>query len=143
MSYDECAEKFRYLGDHIFLLIFGELGIDGKGQGIPCRLFRMGKVAFFISEVPVTFLQVEGERVIDIGTDPFVREELPKFIPLGDPNHILVVNMSIVVLDIGELYTERLMIWLLEELVIVSGVFPPFVRPFLQIAKFRQEDGGL
>jgi hypothetical protein len=108
MSYDERAEKLRYLGDHIFLLFPGELRIDGKGEGIPCRLLRMGKITVFISEVPVAFLEVEREGIIDIGTDPFMGEELPEFIPLGNPNDILIIDMSVVVLDRGELYVDSL-----------------------------------
>jgi len=121
----------------------GEFRIDGKGQGLLRSLLGMGECTFLISQVAVALLQVEGKGIIDIGTNPFLGEEPPEFIPLGNPDDILVIDMSVVVLNIGDLYAEGLIMYLLEEVIVISGVLPSLLRPFFQIAEFHQKDGGL
>jgi len=80
---------------------------------------------------------MEGERIIDIGTNPFLVEKVPQVISLRNPDDILVIDMSVVVLDVRDFYAEVLIAYFFEEVIIIRGVLPSLLRPFIKILKLN------
>jgi len=86
---------------------------------------------------------MQREWIVDICPYPLSEEELSEFIPLGNPDDVLVVDVAIVILYKGRFYPESLMVYLLKESIIVGSIFPPSLSPLLQIAKLYQKDSSL
>jgi len=49
-------------------------------------------------EKGIAFLKMEGDRVINFRPDAFLLEKRPKVVAVRDPDHVLVVDMAILVL---------------------------------------------
>ncbi len=42
---------------------------------------------------------MEGNRVVNFGSHPFLREKLPQMVSFRDPNHILMKDVAILILN--------------------------------------------
>jgi hypothetical protein len=82
-------------GDDVGLLVAGEFGEDGDGEAFVGCGFGVGEIAFFVSEVAEALLQVEREWIIDFGTDAMFCEDGADFIPMGDADDELVVDVVV------------------------------------------------
>src|SRR5687768_4589675 len=62
------------LRDHVFLLVFGQLGEDGQRHGLAGGALGFGEIAFAIAEILKALLLVQRQRVVDLGPDIALRE---------------------------------------------------------------------
>jgi len=78
---------------HVGLLVFGELGVDGQRQRLLGRALRVRERARPIAEVLVADLEMQRQRVVDLGADSLLLQEGPKLVPLGTRPDLLPVNI--------------------------------------------------
>ena len=70
------------------LLFFGEIGIHWQRHDLSGKPLRHGEVSFFISQVPVGFLEMQRDRVVNACAD-VVRSQLGhEIVAIFHPNYI-------------------------------------------------------
>jgi hypothetical protein len=79
-------------------LIFRQLGIDGKSQHLLRGLLRDGEIPSAIFQKGVTFLQMEGNGIIDVRANSFLSQELLQAVSFWDTDHILMKDMAALIL---------------------------------------------
>jgi hypothetical protein len=129
------------------LLVVGEFGEDGDGEALVCGGFGVGEVAFFVTEVAEAFLQVERERVIDFRTDAVFREDSADFVPMGDADDELIVDVMVRQAGVeprfygegecGEFWGGG------KGFAVKAGFGSAFGAPEVEVGEFDVEDGGL
>ena len=89
--FDKALES---LTDEIDLLI-GDLRIDGKREDLLGQRFRDGEITFLITQIAVSFLHMDRNRIMDSTEDLFICHLLHDFVTvtLFDLNDKKMVNM--------------------------------------------------
>jgi len=87
------------------LLIFRQLRIDGESQHLLRGLLRNGEIPSTIFQKRVTFLQMEGDGIIDVRANPFLSQELLQTVSFWDTDHILMKDMAVLIFYGRELKT--------------------------------------
>ena len=87
----ELLDSFGYVGH----LIWGQFRIDGKREGFLGCLFCDRKCPFVIPQRLVTFLKMEGYRVINAIANVLFSQEGTQVISLRGPDGELVIDMGI------------------------------------------------
>src|SRR5271170_6258715 len=70
------AVEIRNTGDDPALLFFGQFGEHWQGKDFFRGAFGFGEIAFAVSEVHKTGLQVQRDGIVDFGPDLARRKEL-------------------------------------------------------------------
>jgi hypothetical protein len=84
----------------MLLLRLDELRVNRKRHRFPRRPFRFRKLSLMIPKVSETFLEVQGDRVIDASTNAMVGQVLYEIITTIRHSHnILMKNVPPVVSD--------------------------------------------
>src|SRR4030042_5951365 len=86
------VKGFDSIYDHR-LLIFRQFRIDGESQHFLRGLLRNGEVPSTIFEKGITFLQMEGNGIIDVRANPVLSQKLPQTVSFGAPDTILMKDM--------------------------------------------------
>src|SRR4030042_6602888 len=136
------VKGFDSIYDHR-LLIFRQFRIDGESQHFLRGLLRNGEVPSTIFEKGVTFLQMEGNGIIDVRANPFLGQELPQTVSFGDTDHILMKDMAALILYGRELKTLHRREKVLELLLIPFSLPLSLRSPFFQVFEFHQKNGRL
>jgi hypothetical protein len=74
--------------------MFHQFGVNRKRQGFPAGGFRLGELARLVPQIGERRLQMERLRVVNLGRNAPVAQELPQDVSLWTPNYELVVNMG-------------------------------------------------
>src|SRR5438093_575114 len=72
-----------------------DLRIDRQRHRLIGCALRLREITFFVPERSETFLKMKGHRIIHLGTNPFLLQELPQAIPIGNSKDELIVDMVI------------------------------------------------
>src|SRR5579863_161889 len=85
----EIGDALRYPA----LFFFGEFGEHGQGQDFFRGAFGFREVAFAVSQIGETGLQVERDGVVDFGADFAGGEELAQVVAAESADYVLVENV--------------------------------------------------
>ena len=92
-SGQQLAIEVRDTFHHPALFFFGKFGEHGQGQYFFCGALGLGKVAFAVSEINETGLQVQRDGIVDLSPDPARGEKLAQFLAAVGPDDVLMKNM--------------------------------------------------
>ena len=74
------------------LFVFPEFGKHGQGENFSSGAFGLGEVAFAMSEVNETVLQVQRDRIVNFRADLTGVEEFAEFVAAVSADYILMKN---------------------------------------------------
>ena len=129
------------------LLRLGEFGEDGEGEGLRGGAFALGEVAGAVAEIAVAFLEVERERVVDLGADSRRGEMCAECVAVRGADDELVVDVVIFHAGAGPRLDGELQGAVEAELCecfpIIGGACAACGAPFVEVREFYGEDGAL
>src|SRR2546421_5080663 len=127
---------------HVPLLVRRQLGIDGERERLLGGPHGHGAVLGFPAQRGEALLQVERDRVVDLGADLGPAEVLPEVVPPLRPDDVLVEDVAIARRHprrpkaIGEAR-------LLERRLVDAGVRLATSRPPVEVLELDEQDRGL
>ena len=83
---------------NVHLLIICQFRIDRQGEDFFRSLLRDWKISTAVLQERITLLQMERERIVDIGPNSFLIQELSQLFSLWNPDDILVEDVTVLVL---------------------------------------------
>src|SRR3989440_6480486 len=87
------------LGD-VAGVFFGQFRVNRQGEDLAAGALGFRKVSFPVTQVGEACLQVQGDWVIDCGSNAALGEPLFDAITVGDTNDVLVVNAPIALVNV-------------------------------------------
>ena len=88
---------------HVILLILSQFRINRKGEDLLRGLFRGREIPAAVVETGIALLEMERERIVDLGPHALLLQKLPEAIPLRGADYILIVDVAIFVFRHGKL----------------------------------------
>ena len=130
--------------DDVALFGVGELGIDRQGEGLAGRRFGLRKIARLVAQRGEAGLQVERDRIVDLGADLPRRQMVAKRIAerRGNADDELVVDME-VARPLDRQADHRLQAVRDEQAAVASRNLPAQAGPGVKVAELHPEHGRL
>lgn len=91
----------------------------------------------------IAFLQVEGNGVVNLGSDAPLVEELSETVSFRSQDHILIVDVAILILSDRKLESGQGCSEIAKEVFILFGLFLSFLCPLFEKSKLNEKDGCL
>ncbi len=126
------------------LLLVDQLGIDRQREGLACGRFGIGKITRLVAQRRETGLQMEWNRIVDLGADLSRGEILAQRVAnrRRHADDVLVVHVE----TAGTLAGKRDQIGQAvhrEQTIVAAGGLAAKVRPVIEVPQFDTEHGGL
>ena len=88
------TEEVGDRADDGFLFVGSDLGEEGQGKDFARRSFGFGKVPFLVAKEGERLLLMQGNGVVDLGSDFAGGEKLAQGIAAVGPKDVLVPDMA-------------------------------------------------
>ena len=138
------AVKISDLPNHELLLFWSQFRVHRKGEDLCGGQLGVGKTSFMVAEMSKTRLQVQGERVIDLGLDSPFPQIAPEIVSLLDPDHIVIEDMAFAAAQrrkADDLLSNQTRFR--EKLLIAACAFYSLFTPLIHMAQLNHQHGGL
>src|SRR5271165_152249 len=137
---DELADRAH----NVTLLGVGQLRVNGQGDGFASSRLGVGKVAGFIPQRGEADLQVERDRVVDLGTDLPRSEVVPERVTEEgrNPDDELVVDVEIA-LPLDRQADHFLQTMRSKQVTVAVGNIPAQAGPGIEVSQLDSEHGCL
>ena len=136
------------------LFVFAEFGVEGKGEDLGGGALGLGEVSGTVAEEGKRGLEVEGERIVDFGSDARCGKSGAELVAAGSADDVLMEDVLRARVGVGEDQAVGDSGGVFrgghggdargqEELMVSRGEVATSLIPPGDVLQFDPEDGGL